>query len=170
MGISVTSGAFTTALSGVPLCFSVCIIFSTEKSNVNFWVVFFYKMGLLIVCNLFFLFAILSTFSRWVVCFLALSWSLLFFMVTQMSIFWRKKYSVFREYRNDFYVRLFWPLQDLKETLATFPWCFKDVTVANGRKWKLLILNWNLRLYKFEQVCTRMKMEFCILCFEAPGP
>jgi len=50
MGVSVTSGAFTTALSGVPLCFSVFI--------------FFYKMGLLIVF----------------VCFLALSWSLLFFM------------------------------------------------------------------------------------------
>jgi len=50
MGISVSSGAFTTALSGIPLMFSV--------------LVFFYKMGLLIFC----------------VCMLALSWSLFFFM------------------------------------------------------------------------------------------
>merc|ERR1719285_128302 len=50
MGISVTSGAITTALSGIPLMFSVFI--------------FFYKMGLLI----------------FFICIFALSWSLLFFM------------------------------------------------------------------------------------------
>jgi len=50
MGISVSSGAFTTALSGIPLLLSV-------------WT-FLYKMGLLIFC----------------VCMFALSWSLFFFM------------------------------------------------------------------------------------------